>query len=101
VLSEVHPSIAHFSFPNARPGKGYSYFRRGAELLFNVEQENGEHIAIRDYHWALSDISLLLKKAGFLIEEVIEPRAPASAPGKYLKLRHKSPSHIIIKARLA
>ena len=98
ILNEMHPSIAHFPFEHTQVSKSYFYFQSGAKLRFEVKQSNGEFIKLTDYHWTLQDYSSMLQQAGFMIEQIIEPQAPKRMVDKYLKLRQKYPSHILIKA---
>ncbi|MEK7084646.1 MAG: class I SAM-dependent methyltransferase [Patescibacteria group bacterium] len=97
VISEMHPSVAHFP-SGAHVGKDFFYFKSGAPVAFKVKQISGHRILIRDYHWTMHDFSSALKKSGFLIEEILEPRAPKAVSDPYTKSRYGFPTHILIKA---
>lgn len=99
VINEMHPSVAHFPF-NHKTEAGYFYFKSGAPVSFEVKQINGSIFSIRDFHWTLQDFSTSLNAAGFLIEKIIEPRAPKTTNDDYVKQRSYFPSHIIIRALL-
>ena len=99
VLNEMHPSVAHFPFGNVDITKDYFYFKSGAPFVFRVKQLNHKYIRILDYHWTLQDFSDFFKKAGFIIDDIVEPRAQKiKSTDTYLKPRSRYPSHIIIKA---
>jgi len=98
VLNEMHPSIVHF-LTQSRPGRSYFYFKSGHPLKFHIKQANGAFITLSDYHWTLDDFAGFLKKAGFLIKDIIEPRAPKTRSlDSYLQRRYQAPTHILIKA---
>jgi len=98
ILNEMHPSVAHFPFGNLKTGRDYFYFKRGAPFTIRVKQTNNKRIRIRDYHWVLQDFSDFLKKAGFVIDEIVEPRAKKiKLADNYLKIRSRYPSHFLIK----
>lgn len=98
VLSEMHPSVLNFPFKEITADATYDYFKSGAEVTCKVKQADGTSITLTDYHWTMDDLSSLLAAAGFVIERIIEPRAPKAAKDTYVALRSKYPSHIIIVA---
>lgn len=99
VINEMHPSVAHFSFEHTTPDADYFYFKSGTGISFDVKQADGNFIDIHDYHWTLGDLSLFLKEADFLIDEIVEPQASKGSNDPYVALRYRAPSHVLIKAR--
>lgn len=99
ILSEAHPSAAHFPFKNINVKKDYNYFKSGAPVNFRVKQGGNKSIEIKDYHWTMQDLSHFLREAGFIIDEIMEPRfTKKKSSENYLNVRKKFPSHIVIRA---
>lgn len=99
-ISDMHPfdPIVHDRF---KLPKDFNYFKSGSEMVAYAKQLDGSTISFTDYHWTLEDYFGSIKKAGFVVTDLKEPRPTDKMVEKipYLNYRKNLPKDIIIKAK--
>lgn len=95
---EMHDEFLDFDLP-----KDFNYFDSG--FLYDTtlkSAESAKKMKFKDTFWNLSDYMSLIKSAGFVIEDIVEPKPVKGIPEKYKRLfthYNENPLYIFFKLR--
>ncbi len=97
IFSDCHPLVKVCFKANTRIGgplANFSYFNEGSKHKLLCLLSDYSKIEFIDSHWSIRFYSELLKKNGFVIEEIHEPKPFKMDPRKKLR-NYKFPEYII------